>query len=110
MQNSTLSRLSQLVPSVGVFFTPLPLSKSFSVINSKRSIASRRHVAPSFNDVRYILNYAQVYAIASSLKLVTFDGDMTLYQDGANFSSDSILVGLIVALLAKGITVSIGLM
>lgn len=66
-----LSRLTQLVPSIGRFFTPLPLRDSFLLNDKKRSISGRQHVAPSFNDIRHILNTAQVMAIAPSLKLIT---------------------------------------
>ncbi|KAJ1562739.1 IMP 5'-nucleotidase [Cladochytrium tenue] len=99
-----LSRLTQLVPSVGTFFTPLPLRDSFLEINKKRSIAGRRNVPPSFNDIRHLLNLSQVTAIASTLELITFDGDMTLYADGADFSRDSVLVDLIVNLLRQSVT------
>ncbi|KAJ3213816.1 IMP 5'-nucleotidase [Dinochytrium kinnereticum] len=102
-----LSRLSQLVPSIGRFFTALPLVESFLLLNKKRSISSRRFVPPSFNDIRHILNTAQVTAIAPTLRLITFDGDMTLYADGADFAADSALVGSLVALLRADIYVAI---
>ncbi|KAI9354084.1 IMP-specific 5-nucleotidase [Zopfochytrium polystomum] len=102
-----LSRLSQLVPTVGMFFTPLPLRDSFLIINKTRSIAGRRNVPPSFNDIRHLLNLSQVTAIAPTLNLITFDGDMTLYADGADFSRDSELVELIVRLLRNDINVAI---
>ncbi|KAJ3046629.1 IMP 5'-nucleotidase [Rhizophlyctis rosea] len=104
---SELSRLSTLVPSIGRFFTPLPLRESFLRQNSKRSIAARRFVPPSFNDVRHILNEAQVAAIAPSLKLITFDGDCTLYADGTDFAQDSQLVNLLIKLLECGLSVAI---
>ncbi|KAJ3024294.1 IMP 5'-nucleotidase [Thoreauomyces humboldtii] len=102
-----LSRLSTLVPSIGRFFTFLPLKASFMRQDAKRSIAARRFVPPSFNDVRAILNDAQVTAIGSTIKLITFDGDMTLYADGADFARDSQLVLLIVELLQHGLHVAI---
>jgi IMP and pyridine-specific 5'-nucleotidase len=40
-------------------------------INKKKSIAGRRYVPPSFNDIRYVLNFAQVTAISRILKLIT---------------------------------------
>lgn len=40
-------------------------------------------MAPSFNDVRQILNSAQIRAVTDgSLQLATFDRDVTLYDDG----------------------------
>ena len=73
-----------LVPTVGTFFTPLFLRDAFLYQDERRYISSRRFVAPSFNDVRIILNTAQVLALVRQgpLKLVTFDGDVTLYDDG----------------------------
>ncbi|KAJ3335390.1 IMP 5'-nucleotidase, partial [Gonapodya sp. JEL0774] len=102
-----LSRLSQLVPSVGIFFTPLELRAAFLYQNELRSISSRRHVTPSFNDIRHILNTAQVRAIARTLKLITFDGDMTLYDDGGEFPKDSRMVVLLSTLLKRGVNVAI---
>ncbi|KAJ1557425.1 IMP 5'-nucleotidase, partial [Nowakowskiella sp. JEL0078] len=101
------SRLTQLVPTIGMFFTALPLRESFIRNNKKRTIASRRFVPPSFNDVRHILNSAQIIAVAPTLKLITFDGDMTLYDDGGDFAKDSLLVGLLVNLLRSGLSVAI---
>ena len=54
------SKLKLLVPSVGVFFTPLLLEKAFAFQDDRRRISSRRFVPPSFNDIRLILNSAQV--------------------------------------------------
>jgi IMP and pyridine-specific 5'-nucleotidase len=102
-----LSRLSQLVPTIGRFFTPLPLRQAFVRNDKIRSIASRRFVPPSFNDIRQILNTAQVMAIAGELNLITFDGDMTLYADGADFARDSELLELLLGLLKRNIHVAI---
>ncbi|KAJ1964510.1 IMP 5'-nucleotidase [Dipsacomyces acuminosporus] len=101
------SRLAKLVPSIGTFFTPLPLQEAFYRINKRHALSTRKHVPPSFNDIRRILNVAQVLAIADSLRLVTFDGDMTLYDDGHNFEEDNELTGLLISLLQRGINVAI---
>ncbi|KAJ2539306.1 IMP 5'-nucleotidase [Coemansia sp. RSA 1853] len=103
----THSRLAKLVPSIGTFFTRLPLEAAFRHINFTNRISARKHVPPSFNDIRRILNMAQVMAIAPELQLVTFDGDMTLYADGQNFADDSALVALLIGLLRRGINVAI---
>ncbi|CAB4421924.1 unnamed protein product [Rhizophagus irregularis] len=58
------SRLKRLVPSISTFHTQLPLRESFLSANAKHSIAARRFVPPSFNDIRRILNTAQITAIA----------------------------------------------
>jgi len=102
-----LSKLHQLVPSIGTFFTPLPLKDAFYQQNRRRSITGRRFVPPSFNDVRHILNAAQIMAITDNLKLVTFDGDLTLYPDGANFPKNSPISDYFVKMLKAGIHIAI---
>ncbi|KAI8355480.1 IMP-specific 5-nucleotidase [Mortierella sp. GBAus27b] len=101
------SRLYRIVPSVAMFFTPLPLEAAFLDANAKHSIAARRFVPPSFNDIRRILNTAQVMAIASTVRLITFDGDMTLYDDGTSFTDSSPLIPLLITLMRAGMTVAI---
>ncbi|CCU77473.1 IMP-specific 5-prime-nucleotidase family protein [Blumeria hordei DH14] len=78
------SKLKLLVPSTSTFFTRLPLANAFRYQDRKRFISSRRFVPPSFNDIRLILNTAQLMAVTSTgqLGLATFDGDVTLYDDG----------------------------
>jgi IMP and pyridine-specific 5'-nucleotidase len=75
------SKLKLLVPSIGTFFTRLPLTDAFRYQDRKRFISSRRFVPPSFNDIRLILNTAQLMGVNSvgPLDLATFDGDVTLW-------------------------------
>lgn len=105
------SRLRLLVPSLGRFFTRLPLKEAFLIEDKKRLISRRRLVSPSFNDVRSILNTAQLIALTSDallrLKLITFDGDVTLYEDGKSLTPDSPLVGALVNLLSKDLFVAV---
>jgi IMP and pyridine-specific 5'-nucleotidase len=83
-----------------MFFTPLALEDAFRHQDSIRAISSRRFVAPSFNDIRLILNTAQIMSMIQpkpyralksqptpGLELLTFDGDVTLYEDGASLKS-----------------------
>jgi IMP and pyridine-specific 5'-nucleotidase len=85
------SKLKLLVPSIGPFFTRLPLEAAFKFQDRKRYISSRRFVSPSFNDVRLILNSAQIMAVTTNgtLQLATFDGDVTLYDDGQSLEPSS---------------------
>lgn len=109
------SRLNQLVPSIGNFFTELPLEKAFLHEDAQRGISERRMVAPSFNDVRRILNTAQVFYFTdkkrkyhtNQLKLVTFDGDVTLYDDGGSLEYSNPVITYIVKLLQNNIKVGI---
>lgn len=103
-------RLRQLVPTVGHFFTQLPLKEAFLCEDERRLISRRRLVSPSFNDVRNILNTAQVMGLMgknSNLQLVTFDGDVTLYEDGKLLEPDLPLVGCLLTLLSHDIHVAV---
>ena len=97
------------MPSVGVFFTPLLLEEAFLYQDNRRKISSRRFVPPSFNDIRLTLNTAQVLSLVrqGSLALVTFDGDVTLYDDGQSLTSANPVIARILRLLAEGTKVGI---
>ncbi|CCX05211.1 IMP-specific 5-nucleotidase [Pyronema domesticum] len=104
------SKLRFLVPSVGRFFTPLSLVKAFEIQDEKRAISSRRFVAPSFNDIRLILNTAQIISLASldgPIKLITFDGDVTLYDDGQCLVPSNPVIGRIMWLLEHDLRIGI---
>ncbi|KAL5365265.1 IMP-specific 5-nucleotidase [Aspergillus floccosus] len=103
------SKLKLLVPTVGLFFTPLPLEDAFKWQDRQRFISRRRFVAPSFNDIRLILNSAQLLGLQrnSGLDLITFDGDVTLYDDGACLTRDNPVIPRIIRLLAQGRKVGI---
>jgi hypothetical protein len=105
--NETRSRLKEYVPTVGKFITPLPMSKAFALYDSKYSISKRRFVAPTFNEIRHILNLSQVMAIGPHLQLITFDGDQTLYSDGGNFEDNEDLAMSIISLLCHGVKVAV---
>ncbi|KUI72978.1 IMP-specific 5'-nucleotidase 1 [Cytospora mali] len=103
------SKLKLLVPTVGPFFTRLPLEAAFKYQDRKRYISRRRFVSPSFNDVRLILNSAQSMAVTtySTLQLATFDGDVTLYDDGQSLEPSSPLVPRLLDLLRKNVRIGI---
>ncbi|KAL8718569.1 MAG: hypothetical protein Q9225_004316 [Loekoesia sp. 1 TL-2023] len=103
------SKLKLLVPSVGVFFTPLFLEEAFNFQDERRRISSRRFVPPSFNDIRLILNSAQLLSLVrnESIRLVTFDGDVTLYDDGESLSDENPVIPRILRLLHQGTHIGI---
>jgi IMP and pyridine-specific 5'-nucleotidase len=116
------SKLKMLVPTIGIFFTRLPLRMAFLTTESVRAISQRRYVAPSFNgttslctdvDIRRLLATAQLLALTSlatprhKLKLITFDGDVTLYPDGSTLTSDNPVIPHLIALLEQGIHIGI---
>ena len=61
--SSQPSRLQQLVPTIGIFHTPLPLRAAFSIYNEKHRLTRRKHIQISFNEIRHILNLAQIIAM-----------------------------------------------
>lgn len=143
------SRLKQLVPTVGTFHTRLPLRKAFAAYNAKHRITQRRHICISFNEIRHIMNLAQIMAMRpgvdtdaaedikdwphdgisreafsdapnspevsgvfpqegfSGPKMITFDGDQTLYSDGKNFEDNLRLANYLYLLLHYGVTVAV---
>lgn len=134
------SRLKLLVPTVGAFHTRLPLRQAFEVYNEKHRLTKRKHIQISFNEIRHILNLAQIMAMRSEIdmnveeehdfahgsstdlpqmgetlpvgqlngpKMITFDGDQTLYSDGANFDSNPRLANYLYLLLKHGVNVAI---
>ncbi|KAI9786757.1 MAG: IMP 5'-nucleotidase [Peltula sp. TS41687] len=103
------SKLKLLVPSVGVFFTPLQLEAAFLYQDNRRYISWRHFVPPSFNDIRLILNTAQVMSLVQTgpVKLITFDGDLTLYDDGMCLTPENPVIPRILHLLGKGTCVGI---
>ncbi|KAL8947917.1 MAG: hypothetical protein Q9222_005842 [Ikaeria aurantiellina] len=107
--NHARSKLKLLVPSVGVFFTPLHLEEAFKFQDDRRKISSRRFVPPSFNDIRLTLNSAQLMSLARSgpVQLVTFDGDVTLYDDGESLTDENPVIPRILRLLRQGSHVGI---
>ncbi|KAI2467870.1 IMP-specific 5-nucleotidase [Annulohypoxylon bovei var. microspora] len=107
--NRVPSKLKLLVPTIGNFFTRLPLEASFKFQDRKRYISSRRFVSPSFNDVRLILNTAQLMAVTThtSLRLATFDGDVTLYDDGQSLEPTSPVIPRMIDLMRKNVKIGI---
>ena len=130
----TTSRLSEIVPTLGDFFTHLPLRKAWDEYDAKYHVSHRRKVNVSFNEIRHIANLAQIIAYgnlgtntttiknstsspastprstsiegSSSLKMITFDGDCTLYSDGAAMKNQD-LANSLVALILNGVHVGL---
>lgn len=142
------SRLKQLVPTIGSFHTNLPLREAFLFYNAKHRLTARKHIQISFNEIRHILNMAQIMALRepktapseadtnaaadadddedslledskstaddgndplefNGPKLITFDGDQTLYSDGTNFDSNPRLANYLYKLLKNGVNIAV---
>lgn len=106
-QDGDRSRLKRYVPSAGKFHTPLPLYEAFKKYDAKYAVTQRLFVAPSFNEIRHILNLAQCMELGTSqlLKMISFDGDQTLYSDGGNFEKNEIIAKSIHELLKHDVRV-----
>jgi IMP and pyridine-specific 5'-nucleotidase len=142
------SRLQQLVPTIGTFHTNLPLREAFLVYNEKHRLTKRKHIQISFNEIRQILDLAQIMAMRDDTsspahknmmsladfptvdnadeengdddlelalkggqlngpRLISFDGDQTLYSDGANFEENPKLANYLYLLLRHGVFVAV---
>lgn len=64
---------------------------------------------PSFNDIRLVLNTAQVMGLTMSgqLDLATFDGDVTLYDDGKSLEPDNEVISRIIVLMSRNTKIGI---
>lgn len=106
-----------LVPTVGMFFTPLALEAAFLHQDSIRNISRRRFVPPSFNDIRLILNTAQLMSLmrpssppvtgSNHLELLTFDGDVTLYEDGGSLGPSCAVISRLLYFLSRDVKIGI---
>ena len=74
------SRLKRLVPSIGTFYTRLPLRKAFEAYNAKYGVTKRRYICISFNEIRHILNLAQIIAMINPYS----EGDLHSDAKGVN--------------------------
>jgi IMP and pyridine-specific 5'-nucleotidase len=83
--SSRPSRLKQLVPTVGTFHTRLPLRQAFLAYNEKHRLTKRKHIQISFNEIRHVLNLAQVIAMrypeGSTERRATFNDKEKLVED-----------------------------
>ncbi|KAL2635437.1 hypothetical protein R1flu_006916 [Riccia fluitans] len=107
LEDPKRSTLARLVPSVGRFYTPLPLVRALQEYDEFASLSRRRYVPPNFAEIRHVLNIAQVHAIAGQLSLITFDADGTLYADGHHIQRDNKMINHIIKLMQEGCHVAI---
>ncbi|BBN05566.1 IMP and pyridine-specific 5'-nucleotidase [Marchantia polymorpha subsp. ruderalis] len=107
LEDPKRSTLARLVPSVGRFYTPLPLVRALQEYDEFASLSRRRYVPPNFAEIRHVLNIAQVHAIAGQLSLITFDADGTLYADGHHIQRDNKMIDHIIKLMQEGCHVAI---
>lgn len=107
LEDPMRSTLSRLIPTLGRFYTPLPLVRAFHEYDEFASLSRRRFVPPNFAEIRHVLNIAQVHAIAEKLSLITFDADGTIYADGHHIQGDNKMIEHIIKLMQRGVHVAI---
>uniref|UniRef100_M4BE62 IMP-specific 5'-nucleotidase 1 n=1 Tax=Hyaloperonospora arabidopsidis (strain Emoy2) TaxID=559515 RepID=M4BE62_HYAAE len=101
------SRLRKFLPKLTQLFLPLDLTTAALKYDASTHFLARKRVPPTFREIRHVLNLATTNAIAGKLKLVTFDADDTIYEDGGSIRQTSRMVQIIVELLQRGIVVSL---
>jgi len=102
--------IESVVPGVDKFHLKLPLMRALEEYDQEAMVTKRRFVAPTFREVRHILNLAALEAVATcsiGLQLITLDADETIYSDGGTVSPDSPMVPLLCRLLTSGIRISL---
>jgi|TARA_B100000524_G_scaffold271886_1_gene150087 IMP and pyridine-specific 5'-nucleotidase len=104
------SELSRIAPRLvdyrfGRLWQPLPLLDAFHDYDAECFLSAREYVAPTFRELRNVCNLAQVRA-AVPLRLVTLDGDKTLYPDRTTLQKESPLVALLFQLIERGVVVA----
>ena len=102
-----LCELAPLLSKYGAFFTELPLSAAFYWYNKRHRFGKRRHVPPSDDELRHVFNVAQLMQMADTLRLASFDGDETLYDNRDKLHSESAIVYELVRLMDRGVVVSL---
>ncbi|KAE9030890.1 hypothetical protein PR002_g9774 [Phytophthora rubi] len=107
VESPSHSRLLKFLPRLKKLFLPLDLTRAALEYDARTHFLARKRVPPTFKEVRHVLNLATANAIAGKLKLVTFDADDTIYEDGGSISKSSRMVQIIVQLLRRGVVVSL---
>jgi IMP and pyridine-specific 5'-nucleotidase len=106
---SGLSRRRYVAPNFAEARTHARLSACATISRMRAALTFLRpclHFAYT-RQVRHVLNMAQVRGSAPSLRLITFDADGTLYEDGAHFERDNAMIRKIIALLQAGLHVGV---
>jgi len=107
---SSSSELMRIAPRLvdyrfGRLWQPLPLLDAFHDYDAECFLSAREYIAPTFRELRNVCNLAQVRA-AVPLRLVTLDGDKTLYPDRCTLEKESALVPLLFKLIERGVVVA----
>lgn len=91
--------------SINVFVKP-KLREAFIELNKQKKWCLRKYSYATFHEARQLVNRSYALAAANSVKLITFDGDDTLYHAGHNFTEEKI-AERIAALINRDIFVAI---
>jgi IMP and pyridine-specific 5'-nucleotidase len=102
MRNPKQNRLRKIVPNMSTLHTDLMVVEAYYWYDEIFKLSTRRHVRPSFADLRHILNFAQMGACAPQARLITCDGDGTIYTHNQNIENPE-LVTHILNILRQGL-------
>ena len=97
------TRLVKYLPKPPKFFKVLSLVEAVKEYDKRYRLLHRRYIPPTFKEIRHILNLASIKAIASTIHLVTFDADDTIYADGGSITKESPMANIIIELLRSWI-------
>jgi hypothetical protein len=101
------SELRVICPHIRTMHKQLNIVGALKELDDKTHLLNRRHILPTFSEIRQILNLSVVHACAESVNLVTLDADDTLYSDGGTITADSPMIPVIVRLLRLGLNVAL---
>ena len=104
------SELSKILPEFQSMFVPIDLISALHAYNSRCLLLQRKHVSPTFKEIRHIFNWAIIHSVTaheSGLQLLTLDADETIYSDGGTVTPSSPFVPLLIRLVQSGVHVAL---
>jgi IMP and pyridine-specific 5'-nucleotidase len=100
-------RLLKYAPGACKMFLKLNLNRALKEFDEKTNLLSRVFVPPTFKEIRLIFARSIIHAFAPEGKLVTFDADDTIYEDGGTVSSGSPMEEIMYKMLERGLFVAL---
>lgn len=106
-EDTDLFKLSPRLNRYTYFHTQIPLLNAFRWYDNRFRFAQRRYVGPSDDELRHVFNVAQIMPMAPTLRLASFDGDNTIYENRHRLEAGSPIVTQIVRLLQRGVSIAL---
>lgn len=113
--------LGGVTPGAGPMYSKLDIITALKEVDRTTAVCRRKHVPPTYSELRNVFNTAQIHEAAKSVKLMTFDADDTLFPAATSLQRDDWVVDAIIVrpwlpgrgclirqtLLRRGICVSV---